>query len=87
MECEVEAVLGQLAQQGLVPRWAVLMEFWPSPKPTSMPDLTPLSAALSDYDALRRATEVLCYLKNGHATNVYRGKTVVESATSNGREP
>ena len=58
MECQVETVLRQLEEQGLVPRWATLMEFWPSPEPTPVPDLPPLAGTLSDYDQLLSATEV-----------------------------
>jgi hypothetical protein len=52
LESEVEAVLVEVEQRGLAPRWATLEEFWQRPKTTELPDLKPLSAQLADYDQL-----------------------------------
>lgn len=58
MECEVDAVLLELARRGLTPRWATVMEFLPVPAEASLPELKPLSAQLADYDQLLGETEV-----------------------------
>ncbi len=59
MESEVEGVLLELERRGLIPRWAALMEFWPTPEASAVPDLAPLTVQLSDYDQLLSAEEVL----------------------------
>lgn len=58
MECEVERVLIDLDQRGLVPRWDVLMEFWPVQEAPDVPDLAPLCVQLSEYDQLLNSQEV-----------------------------
>ena len=59
MESDVERVLGELEQRGIVPRWAALMEFWPAPESRcSFPIWQPLCVQLSDYDQLLSAKEV-----------------------------
>jgi len=58
MEVDVERVLGDLEEHGIVPRWAALMEFWPAPEAAQLPDLAPLCVQLSDYDQLLSAKEV-----------------------------
>lgn len=57
MECEVERVLQELEQRGLVPRWDLLMEFWPVPDAPEVPMLAPFAIALSDYDQLLNLPE------------------------------
>jgi len=58
MESDVEHVLGELEQHGIIPRWAALMEFWPAPEAAQLPDMEPLCVQLSDYDQLLGAKEV-----------------------------
>jgi hypothetical protein len=58
MQSDVERVLGELEQRGIVPRWAVLMEFWPTPETARLPDMEPMCVRLSDYDQLLSAKEV-----------------------------
>ena len=57
MQCEVEVILEQLAEDGDVPRFAVVeAELRPEPQP--VPTLTPLIADLAGYDALLQSEEV-----------------------------
>ncbi len=58
MQSDVERVLGELEQRGIVPRWAALMEFWPAPETAQLPDMEPLCVQLSDYDQLLSVKEV-----------------------------
>jgi hypothetical protein len=58
MERDVDRVLGELEQHGIVPRWDALMEFWPAPEAAELPDMEPLCVQLSDYDQLLCAKEV-----------------------------
>ena len=58
MQCEVETALRTLEERGLVPRWAALMEFWPSAEPPGAPDLAPLSVELAEYDRLLSGKEL-----------------------------
>lgn len=58
MESAVETVLLDLERQQVVPRWAALMEFWPTPSPTAVPALAPLVVELADYDQLLDAVAV-----------------------------
>ncbi len=51
MQCEVEAILEQLAEGEEVPRFAVV-EGLKRPEPQPVPALTPLIADLASYDAL-----------------------------------
>ena len=57
MESEVERVLTELEQRGLVPRWHLVQEFWPTAS-ESVPELQPLTVTLKEYDALLQAGEV-----------------------------
>jgi hypothetical protein len=57
MESEVEQVLTQLERTALVPRWHLLMEFWPQPT-TELPELQPLHVELESYDDLIGCEEV-----------------------------
>jgi hypothetical protein len=57
MESEVEQVLTQLERTALVPRWHLLMEFWPQPT-TELPELQPLHVELESYDDLIGCKEV-----------------------------
>jgi len=57
MESEVERVLTELEQRGLVPRWHFVQEFWPTAS-ESVPELQPLTVTLREYDALLQAGEV-----------------------------
>ena len=57
MQCEVEATLEQLAEDGEVPRFAIVeAELRPEPQP--VPTLTPLIVDLVGYDALLQSEEV-----------------------------
>jgi len=58
MQSDVENVLEELEQRGIVPRWAALMEFWPVSKDAEFPDMKPFEVQLSDYDQLLGAKEV-----------------------------
>lgn len=57
MESDVERVLVELEQRGLVPRWHLVEEFWPLPA-GAVPELQPLTVVLGDYDELLNAGEV-----------------------------
>lgn len=57
MESEVERVLTELEQRGLVPRWHLVQEFWPTAS-ASVPELQPLTVTLKEYDELLQAGEV-----------------------------
>jgi hypothetical protein len=57
MESDVERVLVELEQKGLIPRWQMVMEFWPQPA-IDLPALQPLLVDLSCYDALIGCQEV-----------------------------
>ncbi len=56
MQCEVEAILEQLAEKGDVPRFAVV-EAQLRPEPQPVPTLTPLIVDLAGYDALLQSEE------------------------------
>jgi len=58
MQYEVETALRTLEERGRVPRWAALMEFWPSAEPPGAPDLAPLSVELAEYDRLLSGKEL-----------------------------
>lgn len=57
LESQVEAVLIDLENKGLAPRWHLLQEFWPQPT-AELPDLQPLSVELENYDDLIGQPEV-----------------------------
>lgn len=57
MESDVERVLSELELKGLVPRWCLLMEFWPQPV-VALPELQPFHVELGSYDDLIGSEEV-----------------------------
>jgi hypothetical protein len=57
MESQVEKVLLELQEKDLVPRWTILMEWWPAPERQS-PVLAPRKADLQRYDELFEGIEV-----------------------------
>jgi transposase len=58
MESTVEKALVELRQRGIVPRWNVVLEFAPGPRP-DLPALRPLEVNLAEYDHLLSGKEVV----------------------------
>jgi hypothetical protein len=58
MESTVEKALVKLRHRGLVPRWNVVLEFAPGPRP-ELPELPPLEVNLAEYDHLLRGKEAV----------------------------
>jgi len=57
MQTQTEQVLLELERRDLVPRWNLVLEFWPQPE-TLLPDLVALTADLNDYDSLFQGVEI-----------------------------
>jgi hypothetical protein len=57
MELDVERVLAKLEDEDMIPRWDVLMGFWPKPA-AELPELQPLRVELESYDDLILEREV-----------------------------
>jgi hypothetical protein len=57
MESTVQKALIELRQRQIVPRWNVLLEFAPGPRP-DLPELPPLPVDLTEYDHLLNGKEV-----------------------------